>query len=174
MDSGPGVERLSGAERWLALQVLLLLPLVSLALRLWGFRRCYAGLGWLAPGLSRRATRTGDALAEARQVAAVALVATMRYALCPPACLAQSLTLWFLLRRRGIAADLRLGVRTVTGQFQAHAWVEVGGVVLNDDPDVQQIYHAFDLIPITPRCSDLTGRTRRSVRKPVRSDCEPP
>ena len=41
------------------------------------------------------------------------------------ACLEQSLALYLLLRRRGVAADLKLGVQPLP--FYAHAWVEVDG-----------------------------------------------
>ncbi len=48
-------------------------------------------------------------------------------------CLQRSLALLWLLRRRGIGAELKIGVRRTDGQLQAHAWVEVGGVAVNDD-----------------------------------------
>ncbi|HEX2092183.1 MAG TPA: lasso peptide biosynthesis B2 protein [Longimicrobiaceae bacterium] len=48
-------------------------------------------------------------------------------------CLEQSLGLYILLRRRGIPADLRIGV--VPLPFSAHAWVEVRGVPVGENPD---------------------------------------
>jgi hypothetical protein len=48
-------------------------------------------------------------------------------------CLEQSLALYVLLRRRGVPADLRFGVRPYP--FLAHAWVEVAGVPLNEQPE---------------------------------------
>jgi hypothetical protein len=42
-------------------------------------------------------------------------------------CLPQSLSLWWLLRRRGLEPDFRLGVRHSKDEFQAHAWVEYEG-----------------------------------------------
>jgi hypothetical protein len=48
-----------------------------------------------------------------------------------------------LLRRRGIAGDLRIGVRKEAGRFEAHAWVELGGRVLNDNEDVGERFAAF-------------------------------
>lgn len=45
-------------------------------------------------------------------------------------CLEQSLALFVLLRRRGIAAELKVGVQPLP--FSAHAWVEVGGVAINE------------------------------------------
>jgi hypothetical protein len=53
------------------------------------------------------------------------------------------LTLWWLLRRRGIDGELRIGVRKVAGQFQAHAWLEYCGAVLNDRADVSQRFASF-------------------------------
>ena len=45
-------------------------------------------------------------------------------------CLAEALTLWSMLRRRGVAAELVFGVDPSGEQFEAHAWVEVDGHVL--------------------------------------------
>jgi hypothetical protein len=45
-------------------------------------------------------------------------------------CLEQSLALFVLLRRRGVPADLRVGVQTLP--FSAHAWVEVDGQPINE------------------------------------------
>ena len=54
----------------------------------------------------------------------------------PAACLSRSLTLWWLLRRRGIESQLRLGVRKGEQGLDAHAWVELAGQVVNDAADV--------------------------------------
>lgn len=45
-------------------------------------------------------------------------------------CLEQSLALYYLLRRRGAAVTFCQGVQP--HPFQAHAWVEYGGTVIND------------------------------------------
>ncbi len=47
-------------------------------------------------------------------------------------CLARSLALVRMLSRRGLATDLRIGVRTEDGKLLAHAWIEWQGRVLND------------------------------------------
>jgi hypothetical protein len=49
-----------------------------------------------------------------------------------------------LLGRHGIETDLRIGVRRALGQFEAHAWVELDGIALNDSNDVGQRYSPFD------------------------------
>jgi len=61
-------------------------------------------------------------------------------------CLERSLTLWWLLGRHGIETELRIGARTVLGQFEAHAWVERDGIALNDSKDVGERYSPFDWI----------------------------
>ena len=55
-------------------------------------------------------------------------------------CLEESLALWWLLRRNGIDPDFRIGVRTITGRFESHAWVEYQGMVLNDMDRISIIY----------------------------------
>jgi hypothetical protein len=45
-------------------------------------------------------------------------------------CLEQSLVLLILLRRRGLPAQLRLGVQNFP--FSAHAWVELDGRPVNE------------------------------------------
>lgn len=50
-------------------------------------------------------------------------------------CLVRSLALRQLLRERGFdGAEIRFGVRMQGDEFHAHAWVELDGTVLGDDP----------------------------------------
>jgi hypothetical protein len=56
-------------------------------------------------------------------------------------CLEQALALYALLRRRGIAAQLRLGVRP--HRFAAHAWVEYG-----HEPLDEVVENLRDLVPV--------------------------
>ena len=49
-------------------------------------------------------------------------------------CLRRSLVLLHELRRLGLTATLHVGVRVVAARTEAHAWVQVGGSVVNDDP----------------------------------------
>jgi hypothetical protein len=48
-------------------------------------------------------------------------------------CLRQSLSLCWLLLRRGIPAEIRIGVRKEGGELQAHAWVEYPGSTLGQE-----------------------------------------
>jgi len=67
-----------------------------------------------------------------------------RYGISRPTCLEESLTLWYLLRDQGVAADLRIGVRKQTGKFEAHAWVEHDGQALNQIEEAHRHYVAFE------------------------------
>jgi hypothetical protein len=67
------------------------------------------------------------------------------YGLGHPTCLEQSLVLWYLLQRQRIPARFRIGVRTVAGKFEAHAWVEYEGTPLNQsEEELHQHYAAFE------------------------------
>ena len=59
-------------------------------------------------------------------------------------CLEESLILWYLLRKQGIASRLRIGVRKVNEKFEAHAWVEQEGVALNQPGQLHRHYSAFE------------------------------
>ena len=144
MDKLRRFQRLSAHEQWLLVQGVVLLPVVSVALRLGGFRRCQAALSRLARGKkSTGSSVSGASIERARDVVRIVQAAT-RHGLCRATCLEQSLVLWWLLLRRGIPADLRMGVRKAERGVEAHAWVELGGVVLNDTDDVHQRYAPFD------------------------------
>lgn len=65
----------------------------------------------------------------------------------PASCLTRSLVLQWLLRRHGIASQLRIGVRRLQGPLDAHAWVECGGVPVNDRADVAGDYAVFGQLP---------------------------
>jgi hypothetical protein len=58
-------------------------------------------------------------------------------------CLVRSLALLAVLRRGGIAAELRIGVAVIQPRLDAHAWVEVSGVPVNDATDVATRYAPF-------------------------------
>ncbi|MGH9574798.1 MAG: lasso peptide biosynthesis B2 protein [Candidatus Acidiferrales bacterium] len=60
-----------------------------------------------------------------------------------PTCLERSFGLWWLLRRRGFDADLRIGGRKDGKRFEAHAWVEYSGTPLNDVGDEHNRFSAF-------------------------------
>ena len=61
-----------------------------------------------------------------------------------PSCLEHALVLWWLLRRQGVAAELRVGGRKEQGRFEAHAWVEAGGAPVGDAGETHRQFAPFD------------------------------
>lgn len=69
--------------------------------------------------------------------------ATATRLLGPDQCLARSLALQWMLRRRGIASQLRVGVRRDGSRVSAHAWIECGGAPVNDALSIASQYAVF-------------------------------
>jgi hypothetical protein len=57
-------------------------------------------------------------------------------------CLQRSAAAACLLKRYGIPAQMVIGAKQMP--FKAHAWVEVGGRVVNDKPYMPEIYAELD------------------------------
>lgn len=108
--------------------------------------RPVAGAG--AAGRDRAATETAPPDRAARRILLqrleLALARAERRGLFRPTCLVRSLALADLLASHGVAgAEIRIGVRPPAEggteppdrrSLEAHAWVELDGVVLGDDP----------------------------------------
>ena len=131
--------RLEGEERSLFIQSYILLLLVDISLRFRGLRGTQTALAKLCPQPEPGKTVEWS---EVRQIARMVKLA-VKYS--PPwaSCLRKSLVLWYLLRRQGIDSDLRIGSRRNEGKFEAHAWIEYQGMVLNDTQDVRQRFVMF-------------------------------
>jgi hypothetical protein len=78
-----------------------------------------------------------------QRLAAVMDFGARRYSLFPTACLARSLTVQYLLARRGIPASLRLGTRLDQGELSAHAWLEYRGLPLAEQGCPRELFTAF-------------------------------
>ena len=126
---------------------LVVLPSMAFTLRRWGLRRVQVRLSrW---GGSRGNSGGGASDLEVARRIAWVVEAAARWGPWPANCLQRSVTLWWFLARRGIDSDLRIGVRrrpgaTSGGELDFHAWVEHGGVVLNDSPTIRRRFATFD------------------------------
>ena len=58
-------------------------------------------------------------------------------------CLSESITVCLLLRQSGHDCTLRIGARRSTAGVEAHAWVEMNGVPLNDREDIAERFAPF-------------------------------
>jgi hypothetical protein len=127
--------------RGLLLRAGALLPLISLSLHLRGFRKTQA---FLQKFLSTPNNITSESLPDRVDLTVRMVRAAVRHSPGHPTCLDESLALWWLLGRQGIAAELRIGVRKQEEKFEAHAWVERDGAALNEPESLHQHYAAFD------------------------------
>lgn len=144
METWRGFWRLSGYARAIVLEAAAALAATWLGLRLAGFRRWKAVLALFAPGPTTFDGAKDPALADsAREIARLEQTAA-RHLFFRANCLEQSLTLWWLLHRRGIAAELRIGARKEAGRFEAHAWVEFDGAILSDAGEEHLHFVPFD------------------------------
>jgi transglutaminase superfamily protein len=131
---------LDGEARGLFLRAVVALPAISRSLRRKGFQATRANLHQrLASSASTPSPPVHKIETTVRMVRAA-----RRYGFAKASCLEESLTLWWLLARQGIASDLRIGVRREQGSFEAHAWVERDGLALNEPEARHTHYSAFD------------------------------
>ena len=126
------------------------LPAIAIALRIVSLRRVLATLAW---GTDAAVVAAGDE-GRARRAADLVAIAARR-GIHPGNCLSRSVTLWWLLRRRRIASELRIGVRKEGETLLAHAWVEQHGRPLNDSEAVCRRYAVFErnIVPAGTRWS---------------------
>jgi hypothetical protein len=126
------------------LYALIFLPLTKAGLRWIGFRRCKELIERLSPvDEPRPVLESGNKREIAERITRAAALAE-RYGPGKPNCLVRSLVLWWLLRRQGIDGELHVGARKNESRFEAHAWVELRGIILNDSADVHEHYSRFD------------------------------
>jgi Transglutaminase-like superfamily len=116
------------------------LPVIEGCLKLFGVRAISRVLGsWPKTGAVSPNAEDLEVELHARL-----LSIARRNHILPGKCLAQSLTLWWSLRRLSISSDLRIGIRKENGQFFSHAWVEYKGKALIDAESVRGRYIVFD------------------------------
>jgi hypothetical protein len=128
--------------RGVLLRAAALLPLISASLSLRGFRKTQAFLQKFLP--SSNEIQDSSAPAALVELTVRMVRAAVRHSVGHPTCLEESLELWWLLRRQGMACELRIGVRKEGEKFEAHAWVERNGAALNEPEALHEHYAAFD------------------------------
>ncbi len=139
-------------EKQRAVQASAWLFVVAIGLRIAGFTRTRQLLEWLVPTPRRDTVALGAcphifAVTEERTAVGRAAV-VFPFA----TCLVRALTLWILLRRRGVETVLKVGVYRHREGLMAHAWLEAG-----DRP----IAEAAEIAGHTVFREPLIARTRR-------------
>lgn len=120
-----------GPDRRVALHALFDVVFVTQSLKKGGYRSLVD-----ASGVGSRPTVSAE---RGRQLATIVDEAFGAVPI-TPTCLRRSAALMRALEREGAAPPLMLGVRSTDGTIGAHAWVEIGGIILNDDPDLIATY----------------------------------
>jgi hypothetical protein len=121
--------RLSGFERGIVLESAAGMLIAWLAARLLGGRMCRAAFEKGAAARNAKSAEA-DALAVAQRIAHLQAV-TAANLFFRTSCLEQSLVLCRMLRGRAMNADVRIGARKEANRFEAHAWVELDGTVID-------------------------------------------
>ncbi len=124
--------RLSRDERRTFMLALVMVPAMHVIVRVIGFNQLQQRIANTAPPAGHASGDTARSL----RTCVVSINRVKRFSILRGNCLSQSFALIWLLRRRGIDPTLRLGARLTESKFDAHAWVEYDGRVLNDTQDV--------------------------------------
>jgi hypothetical protein len=133
--------QLNGDERGLLWKSVILLPLIHTALSFWGFPRFYQFLENRVPLRKNGSLKNeSEIIIQAHQIAKMVSIAA-RYGLVRATCLRRSLLIWYYLRCRGITSSIIFGVRKISGKLDAHAWVEINGIVVSERDDTHIQYH---------------------------------
>ena len=130
--------RLSSREMLVLTQAASLLPACRLACRFVTFARLQT--------LSDRMARPARANRLQPEVAARLVGIAAEHGFYRARCLEKSLVLRWILCREGVDARIILGARKDENEMQAHAWVEVDGVSLDDVNDIHRPFSPFEKI----------------------------
>jgi len=140
-----GFTALKPGDRMLFLTLWGQLAMVSVLLHLLTLRRTRQLLVYLTSRKSSYPAGPDQAMSYAQRVRKLAWIAG-RHLPVNTSCLRQSLLIWWLLRCRGLAAELRIGAGN-REEFLAHAWVGLDGRLVNESPGVTERYCPFEQVP---------------------------
>jgi hypothetical protein len=134
---------LPAPARAIFLRAAALLPWVALRLKMQGFQVTKNSLQGFAAKLQITLLDPNEN-AERVTLTARMVRAAARHGIGNPSCLEESLVLAHLLRRQGIASQLRIGIKKNIPKFEAHAWVECDGMALNESEALHDHYAPFE------------------------------
>ena len=122
--------RLSRFERGIVLEAAAGLLIAWLAVRLLGFQICRAVFKDAGTSARNSKALEANSLNIARRIAHLEAVTAVNLFF-RTSCLEQSLVLCRMLRRRSMNAAIRIGARKEGDRFEAHAWIEMEGNVVD-------------------------------------------
>jgi hypothetical protein len=131
-------------EQWLLIQAIILFPFLHIALLTVGYSRLHDFVmktTLLIP--SRNVHSEIEALRRAVEISkSISLAA--QHGLIKATCLRRSFLLWCFLRKEGIPGQICFGVRKINHTLEAHAWVELGGIIINDSTEARDNYFVLE------------------------------
>lgn len=137
---------LSVADRRLIVEAALLLSIVSIGLRICSFQRLRGMLAWCGGHLDHPERPSVAPVSRVADRIGWAITAIAKDWPRSMSCLVRAVAAEAMLRRRGIASDLRFGVRNDRNKadpFSAHAWLERDGLVLIGGLDDLSEFHVL-------------------------------
>jgi hypothetical protein len=125
----------------LFLRAVVLLPLLTVSLRVRGFGATQRFLQkFITP---KKNVLPVTAFGSCAALTSRMVLAAARNSPIPSSCLERSLSLWWLLARQGMTTQFRIGVRKDGEKFAAHAWVECDGAAIGEPESSHLHYAAF-------------------------------
>jgi hypothetical protein len=135
---------LSLLQWWIILVAIFMLPMIALSLRFSGFKQTKNRMSLLIPASIDGISAGEDNLSRAQLISRAVVIAG-NHGVYRANCLKQALLLWWLLARRGILSELKLGTQKIPQDtFSAHAWVEYRGNVLIGESNIEDRFLAFE------------------------------
>jgi hypothetical protein len=122
-------------ERLFVVKSFLLLQVARLAVRWYGYQKVYRWIESHSAPSNLQDLPSSRRLYQATHLGLLVNIANRRFRIWQVDCLPESLAVWGLLRRKGLDARLRLGMRKQDGRYDGHAWVEYAGQVVSGDPN---------------------------------------
>jgi len=119
---------LSGQEKIQLMLFIFLLPWISFSLKFFGYLRTRNFLSRRTANIELHQANAAE-LTRAERSAQLLSIAG-RHGFISATCLRQSVLLEYWLKRQGLAAEIKIGVRKEADLFDAHAWVELNGTPL--------------------------------------------
>jgi len=152
------LKTLSLLEWQLLITSAILLPLTALGLHLIGLKRTHRFMKYFTSATPKTSLLEEQKLQDGRIIARMVEVAA-NHGLYQANCLKKSLVLWWLLKRKGITTELKIGVGKDGDDFCAHAWVELNGMPLTDPLTFLRTKSFDEMDMLSESCTQLSDRT---------------
>ena len=135
---------LSPSEIYVIFISLLLLPVVAILLKVKGFKQTQHIMSQFSKNAADSNLPKEFQLNKAQNITRMVSIAAS-FGAFRVKCLSKSLLSQWLLQRKGIISDLKIGTgKDVSASFNAHAWLEIQGVVINESQDVRRRFSVFN------------------------------